>query len=362
MHLFCKSTASKVRQRHEWQEKYGVLGSPFKTSRARRGALFCRSGTWLEILGEAPENSIERETIRGSSTENTQYGILDFISVAIGLISIRGVQSNRFLCMNSEGSLYSTPISNYSSECIFMEEMMENYYNLYSSCTYGSRKRPWYVALRRTGIPRKGKNTRRRRKASHFLVIHYDRTSIAQNYISEGQYGFSRRLLSNLRQQSLMKLRKKYQKNLKIPSSSTNAQQLPTVPKGSNLNQKRKNRKKIKSRREERLLQEELRRQQRREDIRRLREEELKRNKDRLYGEALHRSSHAIPSAVTLPSSASYPASLSKNSPPVYVPPRISSGAVSTTPRLSGAGLQIRPRRISLTTTTTSAFSRTHNL
>ncbi|VDO60948.1 unnamed protein product [Heligmosomoides polygyrus] len=63
---------------------------------------------------------------------------------------------------------------NYTSECVFLEEMMENYYNLYSSCAHGTRKRPWYVALRRTGRSRRGKNARRRRKASHFLVVHYD--------------------------------------------------------------------------------------------------------------------------------------------------------------------------------------------
>lgn len=53
--------------------------------------------------------------------------------------------------------------------------MLENYYNLYSSCAYGSRKRPWYVALRKTGRPRKGKNSRKRRKSSHFLVVHFGR-------------------------------------------------------------------------------------------------------------------------------------------------------------------------------------------
>lgn len=45
---------------------------------------------------------------------------------------------------------------NYSSECVFMEEMLENYYNLYSSCSYGTLKKPWYIALRKTGRPRKG--------------------------------------------------------------------------------------------------------------------------------------------------------------------------------------------------------------
>jgi len=51
---------------------------------------------------------------------------------------------------------------------------MENYYNLYSSCVHGSRKRPWYVALKRTGRPRRGRHTRKRQKSSHFLAIHFN--------------------------------------------------------------------------------------------------------------------------------------------------------------------------------------------
>lgn len=69
---------------------------------------------------------------------------------------------------------YFQPTSNYTAECVFMEEMLENYYNLYSSCAHGSRRRPWYVALRRTGRVRRGRYTKRRQKSSHFLVIHFD--------------------------------------------------------------------------------------------------------------------------------------------------------------------------------------------
>lgn len=60
-----------------------------------------------------------------------------------------------------------------------MEEMLENYYNLYSSCAYGQRKRRWYVALKKSGRPRRGKKSRKRRKSSHFLVVHFDGTRMA---------------------------------------------------------------------------------------------------------------------------------------------------------------------------------------
>ncbi len=67
-----------------------------------------------------------------------------------------------------------------------MEEMLENYYNLYSSCAHGTRKRPWYVALRKTGRPRKGKNSRKRRKSSHFLVVHFGNAATARYRYRDG--------------------------------------------------------------------------------------------------------------------------------------------------------------------------------
>lgn len=147
----------------------------------REGALFCRSGTWVEILDkrtaefEAKRNELSRpEYVRGTRLENSRFSILEFISVAFGLVSIRGRESQRYLCMDREGRLYAALQQNYSMECVFMEEMLENYYNLYSSCTYGTPKKPWYIALRKTGRPRKGKNSRKRRKSSHFLVVHFD--------------------------------------------------------------------------------------------------------------------------------------------------------------------------------------------
>ncbi|MFH4978034.1 hypothetical protein AB6A40_004743 [Gnathostoma spinigerum] len=117
---------------------------------------------------------LERKHWCGYSKYIFLKGILEFMSVAFGLVSIRGRESQRYLCMDREGRLYGAVKQNYSSECVFMEEMLENYYNLYSSCSYGTRKKPWYIALRKTGRPRKGKNSRKRRKSSHFLVVHFD--------------------------------------------------------------------------------------------------------------------------------------------------------------------------------------------
>ncbi|KAM3724256.1 Uncharacterized protein ACO02O_07406 [Dirofilaria immitis] len=154
--------------------------SPRHDGPNREGALFCRSGTWVEILDkrtaeyEAKTNDYSRpEYVRGTRLENSRFSILEFISVAFGLVSIRGRESQRYLCMDREGRLYAALQQNYSMECVFMEEMLENYYNLYSSCKYGTPKKPWYISLRKTGRPRKGKYSRKRRKSSHFLVVHF---------------------------------------------------------------------------------------------------------------------------------------------------------------------------------------------
>lgn len=167
----CVRQAQQRRRRHE----------PRYEGPNREGALFCRSGTWLQILDRRNAESLAREKghsrpdyIWGAHNESSIFSVLEFISVAFGLVSIRGKASQRYLCMGRDGRLYGAVKENYSSECIFMEEMLENYYNLYSSCSYGTKRRRWYISLRSDGQPKRGKHSRKRRKSSHFLVVHFD--------------------------------------------------------------------------------------------------------------------------------------------------------------------------------------------
>uniref|UniRef100_A0AC35U3A4 FGF n=1 Tax=Rhabditophanes sp. KR3021 TaxID=114890 RepID=A0AC35U3A4_9BILA len=163
------------------QFEYSVDGREGQSPH-RQGALFCRTGNWLEILDSETahrnaqnHNQQSLQYIKGTRNETSLFTVLEFISIAFGLISIRGIQANKYLCMDAEGALYGSSPKEFTHECIFREEMLENYYNLYSSCAYGGQKKNWYVALRKTGRPRRGKHTRRKRKSSHFIVVHFDK-------------------------------------------------------------------------------------------------------------------------------------------------------------------------------------------
>ncbi|VDP14439.1 unnamed protein product [Soboliphyme baturini] len=64
--------------------------------------------------------------------------------------------------------------TNHTTDCIFMEKMLENYYNTYTSCKYSRRKRKWFVALNKRGRPRRGNRSRNKQKYAQFLVLHLD--------------------------------------------------------------------------------------------------------------------------------------------------------------------------------------------
>ncbi|CAD5216905.1 unnamed protein product [Bursaphelenchus okinawaensis] len=151
----------------------------------KQGAIYCRSGGWIEILDERADlksrpgsSGSQHDWIRGTKRETSRFAILEFISIAFGLISIRGLESQNFLCMDWKGALYATSASEYSSECVFTEEMLENYYNLYSSCAYGTPRHPWYLSIRKSGKSRRGNHARKRQRSSHFIVVHFDETGI----------------------------------------------------------------------------------------------------------------------------------------------------------------------------------------
>jgi flagellar motility protein MotE (MotC chaperone) len=165
--------------------KPSVLTNPH-----RIGGLYCRAGIWFEMSTETPPPSEEESwldpfKIRGTRNIESRYALLEFYSIAIGLISIRGLETKEFLCMDRRGELYSTPIENYTTECVFKEEVLENYYNSYTSCAYGNAEKQWFLALKHSGIPRRGRHVAHYDIGAQFLVKELDKDFWIKPQISE---------------------------------------------------------------------------------------------------------------------------------------------------------------------------------
>jgi hypothetical protein len=87
--------------------------------------------------------------------------------------------------MDRRGELYSTPVENYTTECVFKEEVLENYYNTYSSCAYGNPEKQWYIALKHSGIPRRGRHVAHHDMGAQFLMKELDKNFWVKPQISD---------------------------------------------------------------------------------------------------------------------------------------------------------------------------------
>ncbi|XP_068175247.1 fibroblast growth factor 19 [Antennarius striatus] len=87
-----------------------------------------RTGLHLLISGDGQ--------VHGSA-DQTLYSLLEIRPVDPGCVVIRGAATARFLCMERDGRLYSSPT--YSrDDCTFREQILPDGYNIYVSNRYGA--------------------------------------------------------------------------------------------------------------------------------------------------------------------------------------------------------------------------------
>ncbi|XP_029647533.1 fibroblast growth factor 1 [Octopus sinensis] len=92
--------------------------------------------------------------------------LLQFETVDTGIVTIKGVQSGRYLAFNSKGVLCGVPTKDES--CSF-HERMKSLYTLYKSEKYSKKK--WFLAISKRGRIKNGRKSRTRKKHSQFLPI-----------------------------------------------------------------------------------------------------------------------------------------------------------------------------------------------
>lgn len=108
--------------------------------------------------------------ITGTQDPTNCYSILEIRTVSEGgILAIKGIKSQYYICMNKAGQLQTKRI--YNDNCNFKEVFLENYFNAYSSVKWTKNGKEMFIALSQKGRPVRGKKTRREHVASHFIPM-----------------------------------------------------------------------------------------------------------------------------------------------------------------------------------------------
>ncbi|XP_074527007.1 fibroblast growth factor 10b [Halichoeres trimaculatus] len=107
--------------------------------------------------------------VNGTKSKDDPLSILEITSVDVGVVAIKGMNSNYYLAISRKGELYGA--RDFGVDCTLKERIEENGYNTYASAEWRNKKRQMFVGLTVHGKPLRGKKTRRRNTATHFLPI-----------------------------------------------------------------------------------------------------------------------------------------------------------------------------------------------
>uniref|UniRef100_A0A668AVR8 Fibroblast growth factor n=1 Tax=Myripristis murdjan TaxID=586833 RepID=A0A668AVR8_9TELE len=107
--------------------------------------------------------------VNGTKSEDDPYSVLEIKSVDVGVVAIRGLSSNYYLAISKKGELYGA--RDFGPDCRLIERIEENKYNTYASAVWRNKKKHMFVGLSANGKPMRGKKTRRKNTATHFLPI-----------------------------------------------------------------------------------------------------------------------------------------------------------------------------------------------
>ncbi|XP_056611052.1 fibroblast growth factor 4B [Triplophysa dalaica] len=118
--------------------------------------LYCRAGIGFHL-------QILKNGSVGGVHEPSEYSLLRVFAMSPGVVGIRGVKSEMYLCMNKEGN--ACGMKEFSNECLFKEHMEENHHNTYSSLPHPGL----YLALSQQGQLRRGNRVAPHQASTHFL-------------------------------------------------------------------------------------------------------------------------------------------------------------------------------------------------
>ncbi|XP_057688121.1 fibroblast growth factor 10-like [Corythoichthys intestinalis] len=107
--------------------------------------------------------------VNGTKSKDDPLSILEITSVDVGVVAIKGLNSNYYLAISRKGELYGA--REFGIDCTLKERIEENGYNTYASAEWKNKKRQMFVGLNIHGRPVRGRRTRRKNTTTHFLPI-----------------------------------------------------------------------------------------------------------------------------------------------------------------------------------------------